>query len=201
MDWQTIKKYALKYRAVLIFALLVALATGLFTWQKGERHNVSLSVTVSRLGTQPASDYKYDNYYAVKASNEFGDTVAGWFKTPEMTVAVYKKAYLKLASSNLSGLARRFSASKISPNVVDVRFSVKTEEEGKNLAQAMAGALREKADSLNLISGQGIAFAVMAGEPVIVENTGVIWWNALAGLLAGLVLGFFILVAKDYFKS
>ena len=199
MSLQIFQKYAKRYRAVLIFALLTALAAGFFTWRTGERYSVSLAVSVSRLGTQQASDYKYDSYYAMKASDEFGDTVAGWFKTPEMTAAVYKKANMKLGGTNLNNMARRFQASKISPNVVDVRFGVKTEEEGRNLALAMTGILQDKSSLLSSLSGQGIAFAAMTSEPVIVKNTYAIWWNALAGFLAGLVLGIFIRVAKEYF--
>ncbi len=188
------------YNYVFVFALLCALAAGLITWQMGERYSVSLGVTVSRLGTQSASDYKYDNYYALKASNEFGDTVAGWFKTPEMTAAVYKKADLTLGGAGLSSLARRFNASKISPNVVDIRFGASTEAEGQALAQAIADVLQEKTNQLNSISSQGIAFAAMTGEAVMVENANALWWNTLAGLLIGLVVGFFIKAAKDYFK-
>lgn len=201
MFLQLAKKYAKQYRAILIFSLLTALAAGFFTWRTGERYSASLAVSVSRLGTQQASDYKYDSYYALKASDEFGNTVAGWFRTPEMTVAVYKKANMNQGNASLNNLARRFQASKISPNVVDVRFGVKTEEGGKALAQAVSNVLQEKTYLLNSVSWQGIAFAVMTSEPVIIKNTYAIWWNALAGLLAGLVLGIFVRVAKDYFKS
>ena len=158
-----------------------------------------MTINISRQGTQAAADYKYDSYYAVLASDEFGDTVTGWFKTPEMTVEVYRQADLPLAKNSLNDLARRFRAAKISPNVVEVRFGVQTEAEADILSQGIAKALQEKTSLLNASSAQGLAFAVLAGEPVVAENTQVVWWKALEGFITGLAAGWFIKAAKDYF--
>ncbi|MDD2730665.1 MAG: hypothetical protein PHW33_00900 [Candidatus Portnoybacteria bacterium] len=188
-----------EYRWVLVFALLVAVAAGFFTWRQGEKYSVSMAISVSRQGTQAAADYKYDSYYAVLASDEFGDTVTGWFKTPEMAVAVYRQAGLPLSQNSLNGLARRFQAAKISPNVVEVRFGVQTEPEAGALARGIASVLQEKVSLLNPSSAQGLAFAVTAGEPVVAENKQAIWWKSLAGFITGLAAGWFIKAAKNYF--
>jgi len=195
-----LKLFFQKYKWVLIFALAVALAAGLFTWQKQEKYDVSLSLNISRYGTQTAQDYKYDNYYAVLATDEFGDTVAGWFKTPEMTQSIYKKAQMPISGS-LDGLKRRFQAAKISPNLVEIRFSSPSEKEAKILAQAAINAASEKANALNASSWQGISFLVIGSEPVVVENNFVIWWNVLIGFFVGLVLGIFVWISQEYFKQ
>lgn len=189
------------YGKVLIFALGVALVAGVFTWQKQEKYEVSLSLTVSRYGTQLAQDYKYDNYYAVMATDEFGNTVAGWFKTPEMTQAIFKKADFQSVPQSLNSLKKRFQAAKISPNLVEVRFSAKDELTAKILAEAVGSTISEKVSLLNTSSLQGISFVVIGGEPVIVKNSLIVWWNVLAGLLVGLVVGFFIKVSREYFSD
>jgi len=190
-----------EYREVLIFALGVALVAGIFTWQKQEKYDVSLSLTVSRYGTQSAQDYKYDNYYAVMATDEFGDTVAGWFKTPEMTQAIFKKADFQSNSQSLNSLKKKFQAAKISPNLVEVRFSAQDEPTAKTLAEAVVNTVSEKVSLLNASSWQGISFVVMGSEPVIVKNNLAVWWNVLAGFLVGLVVGFFIKVSREYFSA
>lgn len=190
-----------EYKEVLIFALGVALVAGIFTWQKQDKYEASLSLSVSRYGTQSAQDYKYDNYYAVKATDEFGNTVAGWFKTPEMTQAIFKKASLQSNSQSLDSLKKRFQAAKISPNLVEVRFSAKDESTAKILAEAVVNTVSEKVSLLNTISLQGVSFVVMGSEPVIVKNSLAVWWNVLAGLLVGLVVGFFIKVSREYFSA
>jgi len=190
-----------EYKEVLIFALGVALVAGIFTWQKQDKYEASLSLTVSRYGTQSAQDYKYDNYYAVKATDEFGNTVAGWFKTPEMTQAIFKKADFQFSHQSLDSLKKRFQAAKISPNLVEVRFSAKDESTAKKLAEAVVNSVSEKVSLLNASSWQGISFLVMGSEPVIVKNSLAVWWNVLAGFLVGLVVGFFIKISREYFSA
>jgi capsular polysaccharide biosynthesis protein len=194
-------RYLAKYKYILIFALFLALAAGFFAWRKAEKFDVSVALTISRYGTQSAQDYKYDNYYALKATDEFGNTVAGWLKTPEITQAVYKRAGLTFSSPTLDSLSRKFKAVKISPNLVEARFSAKNEDEGQRMAQALGQIIAEKANLLNASSWQGISFLVVAGEPTVVKNKMTIWWNMLAGLLIGLVFGFFVQVSKEYFRE
>ena len=189
-----------KYKWVIIFALSVAFVAGLITWQKQEAYDTSLSLTISRFGTQSAQDYKYDSYYAVLATDEFGDTVVGWFKTPEMTQTIYKKAELNISGS-LDSLKRKFKAAKISPNLVEVRFSSPSEKEARNLAQAIINTVSEKANLLTASSGQGISFLIMGSEPVVAENSLVVWWNVLIGFFVGLVVGIFAWISREYFKQ
>ena len=195
-----IKKHFDEYKWVLVFAVLVALAAGIFAWQ-GDKYSASLALTISRLGTQNAADYKYDNYYALKASDEFGSVVEGWFKTPEMTQAIYKKANLDLGSPSLAGLSRRFQVAKISPSTVEVRFGAGSESEVEVLGQAMVSVATEKANMLSYFSGQGVVFSVIGNEPVIINKSADIWRNIFVGLIMGLVFGVFVKVAKEYFRE
>ncbi len=200
MDFKKIIFYLGKFKFILAFAVLVALAAGLFGWWGGTKYSVSLSLTINRYGNQPSQDYRYDNYYALKATEEFGDTVAGWFKTPEMTQAVYKKVGLNSWPQNLNTLSRRFSAAKISPNLVEVRFGAQSESEAKALADAVGQVVAEKTNLISDSSGQNISFSATAGEPVIIKNAGLIWWNVLAGFLLGLAVGIFGRVGRNYLK-
>ncbi|TSC53488.1 MAG: Uncharacterized protein LiPW39_240 [Parcubacteria group bacterium LiPW_39] len=200
MDFKKIVFYLGKFKFILIFAVLVALAAGFGSWQLGEKYSVSVSLTINRYGVQQSSDYRYDNYYALKATDEFGGTVVGWFKTPEMTQAIFKKAGLSSWPQNLNTLSRRFKAAKISPNLVEVRFGAKSEIEAKSLAQAVGQIVSERTNLISASSWQNISFLSMAGEPVIVKNTSAIWWNVLAGLLVGLAVGFFVQAGRNYLK-
>jgi capsular polysaccharide biosynthesis protein len=200
MDFKKIIFYLGKFKFILAFAVLVALAAGLFGWWGGTKYSVSLSLTINRYGNQPSQDYRYDNYFALKATEEFGDTVAGWFKTPEMTQAIFKKAGLSNLPQNLNTLSRQFKAAKISPNLVEVRFGAKSEIEAKTLAQAVGQIVSERTNMISASSWQNISFLSVAGEPVVVKNTGLVWWNVLVGLLVGLAVGVFVKVGKEYFK-
>lgn len=200
MNYQKLVSYLLKYRFVFIFALLMAVVAGFWEWQSAGKFDVSLVLTVNRYGIQQSPDYRYDNYYALKASDEFSDTVAGWFETPEMAQAILKKTGLDSWSQNLNALSRRFKAAKIAPNLVEVRFSAQSEEEAKILAKAIGQLGAQKVDVINSASSQNISFLLLVGEPVIVKNAGIIWWNIFSGFLVGLAVGFFLKLGKEYFK-
>src|SRR3989338_973583 len=193
-------KYLNDYKWVLVFAVLVALAAGIFAWQK-DKYNVSLSLTISRAGTQNSADYKYDSYYALKASDEFGSAVEGWFKTPEMAQAINKQAGLDLGAPSLASLSRRFQAVKISPTTVEVRFGAISANDAKNISLAIANVAGARADLLNTKSNQGVAFTVIGGEQVIAADPFNFWQDALLGLIIGLVFGVFVKVAGEYFKT
>ncbi len=189
-----------RYKFIWIFAVFVAVGAGLFSWARGEKFVVSLAITVSRQGTQESVDYKYDNYYAIKASDEFGDTVAGWFKTPEIASAINERIGISPVGWSLSDLSGKFKTAKISPNLVEIRYGAKSEAQARQTAQAIDQVISGKINQLNDSSQQGISFLAIVGQPVIVKNTFAVWWNVLAGLLVGLVFGFFVQVAKEYFQ-
>jgi len=195
-----LKEFLAKHKFIWIFAFLVALAAGFFAWWQGENFSVSLALTISRQGTQESIDYKYDNYYALRASDEFGTTVVGWFKTPEIAEAINQKVGINSSGWSLSSLSERFKAAKISPNLVEVRYGAKTESDAKKISQAIGQVISEKVGLINNSSNQGIAFLVIVGEPVVAKNTYNFWLNILAGFLIGLIFGFFIIVARDYFR-
>ncbi|MFH1385639.1 MAG: hypothetical protein ABIG65_01165, partial [Patescibacteria group bacterium] len=131
----------------------------------------------------------------------FGNAVVGWFKTPEMAQVIYQKANLALVEPSLGGLSRAFKAVKISPTTVEVRFGGASAGEVKAISQAVIVAAAEKADALNSFSGQGVAFSVKAGEPVIINNSADIWQQALLGLIIGLIFGLFVKIAGEYFRE
>lgn len=201
INGKIIKAQFWQYRGILVFALAIAVAAGIFAWQKQEQYNVSLSLTIGRYGTQSVQDYKYDSYYAMKATDEFGETVSGWFKTPEMAQTIFKKTNTRVGSATLDSLKRRFKAAKISPNLVEVRFSAVDEDEAKNLAQAAGNTVAEKTNVLNSSSWQGVSFLVMGSEPVIVKNGMGVGRSAIVGFLAGLIVGCAVLASRRYFSE
>jgi len=196
INWRDILR---KYRFVWGFAIFVALAAGFLGWFNLDRFSASLALTISRQGSQSSIDYKYDSYYALKATDEFGDTVVGWLKTPEVAQAVLKASGQESKGASLSSLSQKFKAAKISPSLVEVRFGVSREDEATKISEAIKQVISAKADLLNLSSDQGIAFVVVGGEAVVARNTFNLWLNILGGFLVGLIFGFFIKVAGEYF--
>lgn len=187
-----------EYKFVFIFALIVAFAAGFFAWRRADRFNASLSIFVGRTGNQQTDDYKYDGYYAEKASGEFADTVAGWLKTPEVVAAVYQTAGIDFSPRNLSGFSGKFKVDKVASNIIEVRYGGKNAEELEKIAQAIPQVISKKTDLINSLFEAGSGFIVSGGKPVVVISNSV-EFNIISGLLIGLVFGFFIQKSKEYF--
>lgn len=193
-----IAEFLRQNKFVLIFALLVALGAGLFSWRGLQGWRASMSFFINRMGTQQSADYKYDNYYALLAINDFSENFAGWFKNPEIVAAILKRAEVNFTPRRLADFGGVFKTSKTPTNMLEVQFSASSAEQARKIAQAANSIVQEKVGLLMATSWQGVAFTASAGAPIVIKNTFTIWLNVLAGFLAGLAVGFFVKIAKEY---
>lgn len=196
-----IKKFFIKNKYVFFWALVLAFLAGIFSWWQAGGCSASVTFFVSRAGTQQAADYKYDNYYALKAVDEFSESLSQWFENPEVVSLIYQKAGVAFQPSSLSGFGRVFKSIKTpSSNLVEVRFSAKNDEEAKKFAKAMSEVVQKKNSFILSASLEGVAFSITDSEPIIVKNTIFLWQSVLSGFLLGLATGIFFKAAKEYFK-
>ncbi len=200
MELKKFKQRFEENKNVLIFALLVALIAGAIGWGSGQPYGVSLALTSVRVASGQPLDYNYDNYYALRAADEFGSTILGWFKTPETVSAIFNKAGIKFSPGSFREFAGKFKAFKVSPNVVEIRFDTFSEAQAKKVSQAIGEVIAEKNKALSSSSKEGLNFTTLAGEPVILKNSWVFGQKALIGFLIGLIFGLFFQSARKYFS-
>ena len=199
-DFKKTKECYEKNRNILIFALGVGILAGIWSWYIMPQYSVSLTLTSVRVALEKPLDYNYDNYYALKASDEFGSTISGWFKTPESVNAIFKKAGLEYSPSSFSGFSNQFKTIKVSPTVVEVRFGVSSPSQAEKISQAIKETMTQKNQALSEASKQGLNFVTLAGEPVILKNSWIFLKRALIGFFLGLIFGLFFQSAKKYLK-
>ena len=84
---------------------------------------------------------------------------------------------------------------------MEVRFGAASANDAKNISQAIASVAAAKADLLSAKSGQGVAFVVIGGEPVIAANVFNVWQDTFLGLIIGLIFGIFVKVVGEYFRE
>lgn len=198
---QYLKIIAKNFKLIFIVAILIALVVAIVSVKTPAKYNVSLSLLISRIGREQTSDYRYDGYYAIKAADEFSKNVTYWFKSPEVVRAIYQRAELESSYQSIRSLAKAFRAQQLAPQFVEVRFSTPSEADAKKIASAIPEVLQEKANRINTTSWQSIAFSIMGEEPVIIFKKPEVLLNTLLGFLAGLILGVFVVSAKEYLKS
>ena len=196
-----IQNWISKNRKIVWFAVLVAFICGIWASWSGQNYSASVSVLVSRVASAQPIDYNYDSYYALKATDEFGGTVVGWLKTPEVVEAVYKRAQIEFNPSTFSGFSGSFKGIKVSPSTVEIRFECSSPDDAKKIAKALGETISEKNKQLADSSKQGINFVALASDPVVIKNRFDVYVKFSAGLLIGLVFGLFFQRAKEFFRE
>jgi len=188
------------WQLILIFVLLLICLTAILSYNWPIKYDVSESLIVTRSSIQQTSDYQYDGYYSIKATDEFSNSIKEWLKSPEIVISIYKKAKIDPNFNSFNQMRNVFEANKMAPQHIEVNFSTKNVDEAKKISEVMDDVLQEKANLVSEISWQGISFSIVGGDPVIIKNKQDIFLNSLIALAAGLVLAIFIVYVKEYFE-
>lgn len=180
---------------------LIVFFTMLFTFISPVYYEASFSFLVSRFGADSTADYKYDGYYALKASDLMADTVEQWLKNPEAVQSIYAKAGVDGRFKSLKDMARKFKATKLTSQLVEVRLKAEKSEDAKKVAEAASGILKNKIAAINNAEEKNGTFKIIDSAPVILEAKPDPVLNLAIGLIFGAVLGLFIALGKEYFEE
>ena len=179
-----------KKRAKLFFGTAIFVILGVFIYLLLQpiTYNTSLTLNITRSGSQNSSDYRYDDFYRLQADEKFADTVVQWLKSPRLVSDIYREAGLNVNQLSLGKLARAIKAEKLSSQIVAVTFSAKNPESAKKISNAIYRIISQNADSLNVEQKEINWFKIVAPEPVIILNK----FDPLVILAFSLFLGFFV---------
>ena len=191
-----------KFRWFIIIVTIIALAASLaFSFLKPVYYDTSISFSINRTNEQETSDYQYDGYYAIQASDLFSQTVMSWLLTPSVLLEIYEKANIDPQISSIENLTSRFKTKKYSPQNVVVRYKERDRQTADKIAQAIITVVEEKASAAIQSSDQEAFFEVVGSKPVIVERKPIIWLNILIGLLGGFVVSLLAAYTVEYLRG
>lgn len=187
----------------VVFVLVVTLATLVVSIRKEPRYLTSLSIAVNRINRQITTDYQYDGYYALQASDLFSQTLLSWFLTPSVLLDFYQRAGIGPNITTANELVSRFRARKFAAQNIVIQFTERDRDTAKKLADGISAVVRERSASLDSNVGGDATFDVVPSQPVIVETKPNILLNTIAALLASILIGFAALwtmkaVQQDY---
>lgn len=192
------KKYSKAFMATVIIFVLAGVA---FQILRPLNYKSSLTLNVTRIGSQETADYRYDDFYRLQADEKFADTVVRWLQSPRMTVKIYNDS--KIVSTGLSQreLSRIFKAQRVSSQVVNVKYFSKTPDSARDLSKSIIKIINQEAENLNKFQKEEMWFTLMGGEPVIGENK---WpWEVvvLISLILGIFSGFWVVLIRHYLQK
>lgn len=178
-------------QAVLLFAACGALCGALLSAAAPKSARVSLAFTIAEQSRQETSDYSYDGYYSLRASELVADTMISWLSTPSVIKDIYAGAGIAIGDERAFAEAgRTFRAKKLSSQNVVVSFNASSVETAAKLASQSAKILSERAARLAMSPKNQSLFRVTASEPVIAKSSLSPAASAAAGLLIGAFFGF-----------
>jgi len=170
---------------VLVIPIIVAI---FFANSRADTYTTSISFTVNRINKQPTTEYQFDGYYALQASDLFSDTVVSWFLTPSVIVEMYDKAGLDPKLISLSSLTSRFKIKKYSSQNIVVKFVSDSTDDAAKLATAVIATVESKSAELNQSADRKALFEVIGAKPVTVQDSKQVLLVGFVGLVIGLFL-------------
>jgi len=163
-------------------------------------YNASLTIDISRLGTQETSDYRFDDFYRLQADEKFAETIVEWLKSPQIISDIYSQSGINLEKKSLKKIAGIFEAEKRSSQVVFVEFSASSEKDAQEISKNLIKIISQETEKLNVKQKNKDWFFVLGNEPVIRKNTPD-YLKVIGGtIFAGFFLSFWGVLLKHYLE-
>jgi capsular polysaccharide biosynthesis protein len=179
---------------------LIVIGTFIYFYFRPVAFNVSITLNISRSGSQNTPDYQYDNFYRLQADEKFSETVVEWLRSPRITEEILADSGKKENEYNLKNLSRIFKAEKRSSQIVAVSFSSVSQEAAQKISQSVIKIMAEKTANLNKKQRETNWFEIIAEDPLIAKNVPNYKNIFLISLLTGIFLGFWVVMIKHYWK-
>ncbi|MBU3965715.1 hypothetical protein KKG29_01875 [Patescibacteria group bacterium] len=196
--------------------LILLLSVALFSALKPATYDTDLPLLVAKSGAQDTNDYKYGGYYAVQASEAVADNISQWLKSASVVNEIYSRAGIigssdplnkfgvaprRLRGDSLKALSKFFKADKVSSQYVRLNYRTGDKESAAKIAKAVESVIGEKLESLEKLSNGEISFKIISGGPLVVKSADNIFLNGFLAVVAGLFLGIFLALGKEYFRE
>jgi len=192
----------IKRNIKLFISTILLIVITIFTYflSRPISYDTSLTLNITRIGSQQSQDYQYDNFYRIQADEKFAETIVEWLKSPRIASDIYQEAGISTKKYSLKQLGKFVKAEKRSSQVVFLNFSSPSEQSAQKLSEAMKKVLSKNTEDLNKNQKDDTWFSIVASEPVIIKKQYNYWIVSGAALLAGIFLGFWMVMGKHYVK-
>jgi len=186
---------------IFISIILCGLLALIFSLFKPVIYEASVSFSVQKVNRQDTTEFQYDNYYAIQASELLGNTMVGWLESPDIIASVYSQAGLTPEPEELAALVKNIKAKQISAHLVRVKFSQSNSDRANKVAASLSKVVTSKVEEVEITPDKQNSFIVVSSEPVITEKKYSPASVTLIGLICGALLGVGIAFGREYLKE
>lgn len=189
-----------KKRIVLATIAIAFVFSFVYFYLRPTSFDVSMTLNITRSGSQETQEYKYDDFYRLQADEKFAETVVQWIKDPRIVTDIFNVASISTETMSLRQLRKSFSAEKLSPQVVATSFSASDKKTSEKIANSIAEVVARATHKLNEDQKESTWFEVVAQEPVIVRYQPNFMLILIGSFLAGIFIGFWAALAAHYLE-
>lgn len=161
-------------------------------------YDTSISLNISRSGSQDTSEYKYDDFYRLQADEKFAETITQWMRDPRVTEDIYLGAGVNTVKMSIRQLSKSLRAEKLSSQLVSVKFSSMDIKTSEKISQSLEKTISQNTENLNKNQKESTWFEIVFGEPVVRKYDPGILISFFAPLVLGLFLGVWGVLVKHY---
>ncbi|NTU66767.1 MAG: hypothetical protein HGB08_02460 [Candidatus Moranbacteria bacterium] len=193
-----IKNNSRLFLAVIVMIILAAFG---YVYTRPVRYDSSLTLNITRTGTQKTDQFRYDNFYRLQADDKFTETVVEWLKSPRIAEDIYKNAGIDTSKMTIRELSKAVKPEKMSSQLVLVSFSAPDTATSKKISAAILKSVNDNANALNKDQQDAEWFQILSQDPVTVKyhmDPGILLAISFA---FGIFLAFWAVMLKHYFSQ
>jgi capsular polysaccharide biosynthesis protein len=194
--FQILKK---ELKTFMVIIVIVFLSAGAYFIFRPVIFDASLTLNITRSGTQNTDSYKYDDFYRMQADEKFAETIVEWLKSPRVEEDIYKDAGVNASDYSLKRLSTGIIAEQRSSQVVVANFSAFDQKKVQNIAYSVSKIISQNIKNLNNDQKENSWFEIISGDPVIrMREINPI--TIVAIFFGGIFLAFFGVLFKHYLQ-
>lgn len=188
-------------RVFILTIIFVVAASFSYFYLRPLSYDTSLTINISRVGTQDTDQYRYDNFYRIQADEKFAETIVQWLKSPKTSSDIYADAGIDTASLSLRQLSKRIIPEKLSSQVISVNFSSSDPTIAKKISQSIVKIISQNTENLNKDQKDSTWFEIVPQDPIVKKYHPDNFLILAASLFLGIFIGFWVVMIRHYFRD
>lgn len=196
MELRDFCRIFVRFRNVFFGVFLGCFLLSLFVLRfQPARFEESLTLNVSRTGSQETNQYTYDQFYRLQADERFADTVVRWLGAPSVRSAIRESADVP------SAVTGSIEAKRLSSQMIAVTYRSGSRDAFGSMATAIPEVLNREARRLNEGPDAEDWFEVIGDAPIVLDARMPAKLLLPIGIGLGLFFGCFATLFTWYFRG
>lgn len=195
--WQIIWNGKKLILGISVLAVVLAL---LFESNRNESWKTTATLSFSQKEAQETSDFNYDHYYSLEATDTLTDSIEEWLKSPS-----FKNGLKKEVKVNFKSAVWRFwennnlKVSKKAPQIIEITFFTNSESNSKIILGTIIADSNGFLSSLNQI-GRPYFYLTNSSSALELQVPRYLFISCLS-FLWGVFIGIIIVLEKENLKN